>query len=76
MFRCERIFMHSNPSIGRNEWFFNAREGVYGPFLSKEEASHSLEEFIKHKIERNDDGGRSVVNGDLPSMTFIRFASI
>ena len=41
------------------EWFFNAREGIYGPYRSKNEASLSLKEFIKHCIDMDDDGGRT-----------------
>ena len=39
------------------EWFFNAREGIYGPYRSTNEVSLSLKEFIKHCIEMDDDGG-------------------
>ena len=58
-FKSDRTFSHRNPDTGLMEWFFNAREGIYGPYLSKEEASLCLKEFIAHCIKMDDDGGRT-----------------
>ena len=58
-FKSDRTFSHRNPDTGLMEWFFNAREGIYGPYFSKEEASLCLKEFIAHCIKVGDDGGRT-----------------
>ena len=58
-FKSDRTFSHRNLDTGLMEWFFNAREGIYGPFRSKIETSLSLKEFIKHCIDMDDDGGRT-----------------
>lgn len=59
MFKFDRTFPQSNPETDLMEWFFNAREGIYGPFSSKEKAVKAFEEFIKSNVEFSDDGGRS-----------------
>ena len=46
----DRTFSFPNPT-GLMEWFFNAREGVFGPYRSKNEASLTLKAFIKHCIK-------------------------
>ena len=58
MFNTNRIFSCANLNSGLTDWFFNAREGVYGPYSSEEEASKFLKEFIKKNIVLCDDGGR------------------
>lgn len=58
IFKSDRTFSHRNPDTGLMECFFNAREGIYGPYLSKEEASLCLKEFLAHCIKFADDGGR------------------
>jgi len=58
-FEIDRTFSFRNPDTGLMEWFFNAREGIYGPYRSKNETSLSLKEFIKHCIQMDDDGGRT-----------------
>jgi hypothetical protein len=55
----DRIFSFPNPDTGLMEWFFNAREGIFGPYRSKNEASLSLKAFIKHCIKMDYDGGRT-----------------
>ncbi len=59
MSEFKRISCQSNSETNLMEWFFNAREGIYGPFFSQEKAAKALEEFIKFNIEFSDDGGRS-----------------
>ncbi|WP_374089479.1 hypothetical protein [Methylomicrobium lacus] len=59
MFRPERIFNQLNPKTGRTEWFFYAREGIFGPFISKESATKELTVFRNHCIATGNDGGRS-----------------
>jgi hypothetical protein len=58
MFKADRVFCQSNPQTGRIEWFFSAREGIYGPFVDKARAAHELDAFIKSCIKNADDGGR------------------
>jgi len=55
----KRIFCRNNAETDAMEWFFNAREDIYGPFFSEAQAISALEEFIKFNIEFSDDGGRS-----------------
>lgn len=42
------------------EWFFSAREGLYGPFYSKDKAEKELKRFIKFNVENTSDGGRTL----------------
>lgn len=62
MFKPDRTFSQRNNETGLVEWFFSAREGVLGPFQTKEQAKKSIAEFIQHNIKTNDDGGRSSGN--------------
>ncbi len=41
------------------EWFFEAREGVLGPFESEQEAKKAITEFAQFNIKHDDDGGRA-----------------
>ncbi len=59
MFEVDRTFSCRNPDTGLMDWFFSAREGVYGPYSSKEQATKHLKEFIKYCMEKGDDGGRA-----------------
>lgn len=51
MFEIERVYGQYNDVTGLTEWFFPAREGVFGPFANKETALRALEEF-KHIVSR------------------------
>jgi hypothetical protein len=59
MFSVDRTFSQKNHKAGTKEWFFEAREGMIGPFESREAAAQSLQEFIGLWIASGDDGGRS-----------------
>ncbi len=59
MFEVDRTFSQRNAETGLMEWFFNAREGVLGPFHSKKQAEKAIETFTNFNIKNNDDGGRS-----------------
>jgi hypothetical protein len=59
MFESDRIFSCRNPDTGLMDWFFSARDGIYGPYSSKEHATKELKELIQHYIEAGDDGGRT-----------------
>jgi hypothetical protein len=41
------------------DWYFNAREDVYGPYSSKEQATEELKKFIQYCIDTGNAGGRS-----------------
>lgn len=59
MFDIERIYGQHNDRTGLTDWFFPAREGVFGPFTSKAAASQALEEFKRDCIVNDNDGGRN-----------------
>jgi len=59
VFRTARIFNQLSTETGLNEWFFMAREGVFGPYPSKELALKYLNDFVERKIKAADDCGRS-----------------
>ncbi len=58
MFAADRVFSQRNGKTGLVEWFFNAREGVFGPYNSKEIATKTLHEFVEKCKAAYDDGGR------------------
>ncbi len=64
MFEPHRIFSQSNPTTGVIEWFFYAREGLFGPYPSKEQAVFSLNDFIQARTNAGEDGGRSKQLGE------------
>lgn len=55
---ADRIFPGEARAHGQEVWFFRAREGVKGPYLSRDEAVKALQVFIKHCIEKGEAGGR------------------
>jgi hypothetical protein len=59
VFGSIRIFSQLSAESGLNEWFFLAREGVFGPYPNKELALNSLNAFVDTKVNALDDGGRS-----------------
>ncbi len=59
MFEAHRIFVQTNPRTGLTEWFFKAREGVFGPYSSEELAVFALHHFVAQRVQTGDDGGRS-----------------
>jgi hypothetical protein len=59
MFEINRTFSCRNSDTGMMEWFFSAREGIYGPYSSKEQAAEVLREFIQYHMQAGDDGGRT-----------------
>lgn len=68
MFKIDRTFSCRNSDTGLMDWFFNAREGIYGPYNSKEQAAEALKIFIQHCMERGADGGRSQSESDRLSL--------
>lgn len=59
MFKPSRIFAVKNLTTGKNDWYFQAREGNIGPFTSSSQAEYTLERFVQHCIELGQTGGRS-----------------
>ena len=68
MFEVDRTFCSRNAGTGIMEWFFSSREGIYGPYNSKEEATKDLQEFIQFCMKAGDDGGRTKPASDRLSM--------
>ncbi len=58
MFKVTRIFCQTNSETQLPEWFFQAREGIIGPYESRHEAEQVLQGFIVHCQSRGADGGR------------------
>ncbi len=61
MFELDRTFCQRNAGTGLMEWFFNAREGTFGPFENKKIALSELKVFTDRRQVTDDDGGRSKV---------------
>lgn len=59
MFEVKRIFCQRNNDTQVAEWFFQAREGVIGPYDSEDLAEKVLAGFIAHCKARGADGGRT-----------------
>jgi hypothetical protein len=45
---ADRIFYQAGQTLDREQWFFRAREGVMGPYASRETAERELREFKVH----------------------------
>lgn len=60
MFDIDRVYGQRNNQTGLIEWFFTAREGVFGPFSSQEIATLALEKFKEFNVENCNDGGRDL----------------
>lgn len=58
MFEAKRIFSQRNVETQATEWFFQAREGIIGPYESERVAEKGLEGFVAHCRQRGLDGGR------------------
>lgn len=59
MFEIDRTFSEYSAKTGLTQWYFNAREGVFGPYATKQKAAEALKSFIEKQIRLKDDGGRS-----------------
>lgn len=68
MFEIKRVYGQRNNGTGLTEWFFTAREGIFGPFTSEAKASQELEEFKKFCIANGVDGGRKLGLGSKLSL--------
>ncbi len=58
-FRAGRFFYQAFVDGNCTGWFFNAREGAFGPFDTRQQAQIELEAFIEKCIAGNVTGGRS-----------------
>jgi len=58
MFEHSRVFINRNNQTGHMQWFYETREGVMGPFDSKQLALEALERHVKYAKEHHLDGGR------------------
>lgn len=71
MFEIDRTFCQRNNKTGLMEWFFQAREGLVGPYSSKQIAIEELNIFIGRRSTSGDDGGRS---SSKTKLTLVPFA--
>ena len=58
MFKATRVFCERNDATQMAEWFFQAREGIIGPYESQKVAETALAQFIDRCRDRGCDGGR------------------
>jgi hypothetical protein len=58
MFEIDRTFSQYSPETGLTEWYFNARDGVFGPYRTRKIAEVELKKFIEKQKKLKDDGGR------------------
>lgn len=58
MFELDRTFCQRCNNSGLIEWYFNAREGIYGPYISKEKAIIELKLFIEQRKRNGHKGNR------------------
>jgi hypothetical protein len=58
MFRNDCYFAQRNSKTGVMEWYFYSREGLQGPFPSKEIAIVTRKAYSNFCKERGIDGGR------------------
>lgn len=75
MFDIDRTFSQRSEKTGLMEWYFNAREGIFGPYATKQIASNELAMFIERRILADDDGGRGAVKTDKLSILPIEHTS-
>ncbi len=59
MFDLDRTFSQRNMKTGEMGWYFNAREGIFGPYDTKKMAQEELRIFVERRKLAGDDGGRS-----------------
>jgi hypothetical protein len=59
MFELDRTYSQRNMRTGLMEWYFNAREGIFGPYDTKKMAEEELRIFVERRKLSGDDGGRS-----------------
>ena len=55
----DRIFQGESNQPGQEEWFYRAREGIGGPYLSQDDAASALLSFINFCKENGFSGGRN-----------------
>lgn len=64
MFELDRTFSQRCSDTGLMKWYFNAREGIFGPYDTKQMALDRLNVFIEHRALADDDGGRNTTVKD------------
>lgn len=76
MFEIDRTFCQRNVRTGLMDWFFNAREGIFGPYESKQMAQKELKVFVDRRKASGDDGGRSKKNEDKLTLAPLEHAEL
>jgi hypothetical protein len=67
MINVKCVFSTLNLKNGAMNWYFHAREGKIGPFMSYGEAVNKMHALIQKAIKTGDRGGRSASESELPS---------
>ena len=60
IFQRDRVFSNRNTATGANEWFYETREGMMGPFASEGSARAAMERHIEYSKRNKLDGGRKL----------------
>ena len=55
----DRVFQGESNLLGQEEWFYRAREGIGGPYSSKDDAASALHSFINYCKDNGFSGGRN-----------------
>jgi hypothetical protein len=64
MFEIDRTFSQRCADTGLMKWYFNAREGIFGPYNTKQHALEELSVFMARRSLAEDDGGRGTVKDE------------
>lgn len=64
MFELDRTFSQRCSDTGLMKWYFNSREGIFGPYDTKQMALDGLNIFVKRRVQAEDDGGRGTAVKD------------
>lgn len=60
MFTRQRVFSQSNHHSGLSEWFVETREGIMGPYATRDYAEQMLKSFKSRCVELGSHGGRTL----------------
>lgn len=71
MFEIDRTFSQRCADTGLMKWYFNAREGIFGPYDTKQMAQEGLSIFIERRRLAEDDGGRGTTVKDDSKLTMV-----
>jgi hypothetical protein len=58
MFKADRVFSERNPTTGTIKWYFASREGIMGPYETKQIAQCALMDYKAKCMHSGSTGGR------------------